>query len=81
MKRLGKSNQESLAWYQEAMGVLTPLRWHLNDLVEAMEAHNRYARRVGEPLLPETKIEAARAAGRKADEHFGAVTVEPKDPE
>ena len=57
-------------WYAGAMEVLGPLRWHLNELLEAMEAHNRYARAVGAPLLPERKIEAAKKANRAADTYF-----------
>ena len=60
------------AWYSSALEVLSPLRWHLNELVEAMESHNRYARRVGEPLLPVEKIEVAKKASEAANAFFSA---------
>jgi hypothetical protein len=57
-------------WYSNALEVLGPLRWHLNELVEAMESHNRYAKAVDQPLLPERKIEAAKAANEAANKYF-----------
>lgn len=61
---------DKLAWYSESIEVLSPLRWHLDELIEAMESHNRYAKRMGEPLLPEHKIAAAKAANDAADKFF-----------
>jgi hypothetical protein len=61
------NNQE---WYSNAVEVLSPLRWHLNELVEVMESYNRFAERMNYPLLPKNKIEEAKEANNKADEFF-----------
>lgn len=58
------------AWYSNALEVLNPLRWHLNELTNAMEDHNRYAKRLGHPLLPEAKIAAAKEANANVDSFF-----------
>lgn len=60
----------SWVWQSEALEVLSPLRFHLSELIEAMEFHNRYAKRMGEPLLPEHKIAAAKAANDAVDKFF-----------
>ena len=62
--------QPCSTWYSDALDVLNPLRWHIIELVEVMESHNRYAHQMGEPLLPVSKIEAAKAANAKADAFF-----------
>ena len=58
------------SWYSEALEVLSPLRWHINELIDAMESHNRFAQRLGLPLLPDAKIAAAKAANEAVDSFF-----------
>lgn len=57
----------SWVWQSEALEVLNPLRFHLDELIEAIESHNRYARAVGQPQLSEKKIAAAKAAAESAN--------------
>jgi hypothetical protein len=64
--------QKDIKWYSNALEVLSPLRWHLEELLDAAESHNRFANRTGYPsMIPERKIKAAREAQRAANEFFG----------
>ncbi len=65
-----RSASAGSAWYADAMEVLRPLRWHLDQLVREMESHNRYARHAGEPLVDEVKVKEAREAGERANNFF-----------
>lgn len=49
-------------WYARMFVVLNPLRYHLLELLEAVESHNRAARMLGEPVVSEEKVAVARAA-------------------
>lgn len=62
-----KTCRNCSAWYAGAMDVLGPLRWHLNELIEEMESYNRFAKRIGDPLLRPDKVAAARKANDEAD--------------
>jgi hypothetical protein len=57
-------------WYSEAVEVLLPLRWHLNELIEEIESHNRYAKSFGGAMISEAKIAAAKTANEEVDKFF-----------
>lgn len=67
-----EDEQESLLWYQDAYAVLSVLRWHMAELVDMVDAYNRYAELAGFPKLPEHKIEAARSASDAVNEFFAS---------
>jgi hypothetical protein len=60
-------------WYSDAIEKLNPLRWHLHELVDMCEQHNRVAevynkwenRNVDMPFLSKEKIEAAKKPTKK----------------
>ncbi len=64
------TNGYNSAWRSEALEALQPLRWHVNELIEALESHNRWAKRAGRPTIPEGKILAAKEASAKAESFF-----------
>jgi len=55
-------------WYQDAFEVLSPLRWHLAEVVDSANTANIL---LGRPVIPTKKVEAAEKANAKADEFFG----------
>ena len=57
-------------WYSEALEVLTPLRWHLDELVGAIEEYNGLARKINLRVIPEKKVVAAKEAMDKANRFF-----------
>jgi len=61
---------DSLAWYQESLEVLQPLRYHINELIQAVEAHNRYADLVGQPKVSPKTLEEAKQAANLAEYFF-----------
>lgn len=63
-------DKDSQVWYSNALEVLSPLRWHINELIEEMESYNRFAKRMNYPILPERKIEDAKLANQKVDDFF-----------
>lgn len=72
MKSTPKHNDQ--AWYSDALDVLGPLRWHINELIEEMESHNRFcsAHMKNVPLLSHRKITAAKQANDTADKFFSS---------
>ena len=73
MSNITSDQQE---WYPNALEVLVPLRWHVNELVEMCEQYNRFAEQMekltGEKQvkLSKEKIEAARKANNAANKFF-----------
>jgi len=61
-------------WYQEAFEVLSPLRWHLAEVVDSANTANIL---LGRPVIPTRKVEAAEKANAEADEFFGFAAVKP----
>jgi hypothetical protein len=57
-------------WYSKALKVLSPLRYHINELVNEIESYNRFAKKVDYPLLSEKKLLAAKRARDKAENFF-----------
>ena len=60
-----KSNQE---WYATAFEKLSPLRYHIDELLEEMDSHNRVAKRLKIPGLSTKRITAAKKALEVAEE-------------
>ena len=58
-------------WYSGALEVLNPLRFHLHELIEAAESHNKAAKILNMPLISEQKIGAAKTALEEAEMYFG----------
>ena len=54
-------------WYTNTFEVLNPLRWHLSELLEAVEQFNRLAIATKEAPIFEKKIADARDALNKAE--------------
>lgn len=48
------------SFYQDSLDVLSPLRYHLHELVLEMESYNRFAQRMNYPKLSEKKIDEAK---------------------
>lgn len=67
--------QSALEWYSGALGVLSPLRWHLNELVDSLETINRLKVALGETPMFQHKVEAAREACDAADRFLCTGTV------
>ena len=44
-----------------------PLRFHLEEILQEVESYNRFAQRMGYPLLSEPKIKEARAIQAEAE--------------
>ena len=57
-------------WYSEALEVLSPLRWHLNELTTEIESYNRFAAVMGKPPILVDKIKAAKEANEAVNEFF-----------
>jgi hypothetical protein len=57
-------------WYSQALEVLGPLRWHIEELLKAAEDHNRAADRLDHIKFSEDKIVAARAAQKLVEDFF-----------
>lgn len=57
-------------WYSEALEVLQPLRWHLNELTTEIESYNRFAAVMGKPPILVNKIKAAKDANEAANKFF-----------
>ena len=64
------TDREIRVWNSRALDRLLPLRWHLNELIWAMEEYNSYAVKVDAPLLSKEKIKSAKKALDKAERFF-----------
>jgi hypothetical protein len=61
LRALEKGRKAAAGWYSQAMEVLGPLRWHIEELLQAAEDHNRAADSLDHIKFCEDKIVAARA--------------------
>jgi hypothetical protein len=57
-------------WYSQALKLLSPLRYHVNELIEEIESYNRFAEKMGYPPLAEKKVLAAKRARDRAEKFF-----------
>ena len=66
-------------WYSEALEELGPLRYHIHELLQAVESHNRFAEHYngikGETdvraiKIPDRVIDAAKQASEQCEEFF-----------
>jgi hypothetical protein len=56
-------------WHSNALEVLQPLRYHLNEMIESIESYNRFALRLG--YVPITcKLAEAKSAQEVAEKFF-----------
>ena len=58
------------SWYVDALEALGPLRFHIAELIELAEQHNRFAELAGGPQLSAAKIAAAKSASDAAEQFF-----------
>lgn len=65
-----KAQVMSIGWYVDAIEVMSPLRWHLNELVESMESLNSFNKSLGQQPWAKDKIEAAKKANEEVNKHF-----------
>ena len=70
LRALEKGRERDAVWYSQALEVLGPLRWHIEELLRAAEDHNRAADRLDHIKFCEDKIVAARAAQKLVEDFF-----------
>jgi len=58
---------KDLVWYSDALEVLSPLRYHLNETIAQIESHNRAATRLGYMRVPKRRMEEAKTALDRAE--------------
>lgn len=57
-------------WYVDALEVLSPLRFHIDELITEIESYNRYASRMGHPLISRAKLAKAKEAQAISEKFF-----------
>jgi len=62
--------QKNQVWYCNALEVLNPLRWHIHELIQEIDSHNRLAVRLDYPTISLEKVNKAREAMGKAESFF-----------
>ena len=68
-----KEKQVTNTFYPDALEVLSPLRFHINELIMEMESYNRFAERMNYPKLSVSKISEATKASVAAEQFFCGV--------
>lgn len=63
-------NTDDQEWYVQALETLRPLRYHLAELIEAAESHNRFADLTNVPRLSDRAITEAKIALEQAEAFF-----------
>ena len=71
-------NKEDLIWYSDALEKLLPLRFHLHNLLQLIDSHNKYAQRINqlyddqvEIVIESKDIEEARKALKDTNNFLG----------
>lgn len=61
----------SNTWYSEALEKLSPLRFHLEEVLNELELYNTFQKRIGcNAMVAERQIKAAREAQKIAEDFF-----------
>lgn len=65
-----KRKQMADTFYVDALEKLSPLRYHIHELIITMEQYNLFAQQMNYPKLSEAKITAAKQASEIAEAFF-----------
>lgn len=57
-------------WYSKALEILSPLRWHIHQLTEALDVRNALLQSMGKELIVPDKLAAAKVANEAVNEFF-----------
>lgn len=69
-KELIAHYKKSQVWYVKALEALSPLRFHMDELIKEIEMHNRFLKKVKVATVPSRRIKAAKRALAKAEKFF-----------
>lgn len=64
------NDKDAQIWYSTAIEHTNALRYHLDEILNEVDVHNRICKTIGVPCLSEKKISQAREAQSKCEEFF-----------
>lgn len=65
--------KDSQSWYSTAVEHTSALRFHLDEILNEVDFHNRICKSIGVQGVSEKKLSQAREAQRKCEEFFTGV--------